>query len=233
MAIRPVFVINSNPPYYKKIDVEFKYASGFSLTQKQKNINNLHSSLLKSYPKYKILEISTKSMEYLGQSLSAFNLELKINGKAYSVESIYQSSKVFTSGKQYNSILYKSPLEAKKYHNKNDSGMLEKFRFLNIDFPLEPNTYFYNWLYINALVRHKDLLEKLLDGDYNAFSDIEFNPNKSINCQAQAVAICISLIKTDKLFDLYKDNFIDKEFFLKTVYENHFIISSTLNLTNL
>jgi len=34
---------------------------------------------------------------------------------------------------------------------------------------------------------------------YDAFSDIEFNPKKSINCQARTCAILVSLINLDLL----------------------------------
>ena len=40
MANRPVFILNNSAPYFRKIDIEFEYASGFALVQKQKNINN-------------------------------------------------------------------------------------------------------------------------------------------------------------------------------------------------
>jgi len=35
------------------------------------------------------------------------------------------------------------------------------------------------------------MVERLLC--YRAFTDIEFNPQKSINCQAHAVALCVAL----------------------------------------
>ena len=44
----------------------------------------------------------------------------------------------------------------------------------------------------NACVwERQDLAEKICD--YNAFTDIEFNPEKSINCQARSAAIFVSL----------------------------------------
>jgi hypothetical protein len=56
---------------------------------------------------------------------------------------------------------------------------------------LEPQTAFYDWVYISALIARKDLAEGL--SKYSAFTDIEFNPEKSINCQAYSVALFVSL----------------------------------------
>lgn len=50
--------------------------------------------------------------------------------------------------------------------------------------------------------------------NYNAFSDIEFNPKKSINCQAKALALYISLIKKGVLEEALKN----KDFFLEIAY---------------
>ena len=49
---------------------------------------------------------------------------------------------------------------------------------------------------------------------YDAFTDIEFNPKKSINCQAQAAAVYVSLEKQGLLLEALKS----KEAFLNIVY---------------
>ena len=40
---------------------------------------------------------------------------------------------------------------------------------------------------------------------YDAFTDVEFNPEKSINCQARSAAIFVSLRKTGALEDALRD----------------------------
>ena len=69
--------------------------------------------------------------------------------------------------------------------------------FEGFKFPLEPKTVFYDWLYINSLVAHRDWLKRL--DKYDGFTDIEFNPNKSINCQAKSCALFVSLLHIDLL----------------------------------
>jgi len=78
-----------------------------------------------------------------------------------------------------------------------------RFEFFGKEFPLVPRTYFYDWMYINALVQNVSLAEALLD--FDGFSDIEFNPKKSINCQAHSVALYISLSK-NRVLDIALDN---------------------------
>jgi hypothetical protein len=72
-------------------------------------------------------------------------------------------------------------------------GRLMKFRFFGVDWPLQPRTAFYDWLYINALHKHPKLASQVLA--YRAFSDIAFNPERSFNCQAYAAALYVSLIQ--------------------------------------
>lgn len=215
MALRPIFLATSNQELVSKEFVEFNWFPGFSTPQKQKSINSLHEEIKKKYPENNILEISTKSTNELGNSLSAFNLSIKTkNNITFSVESAFQSSKVFENGGPYNDILTMSSKEAKKDSRLQNSGNVIGFEYFGREFPTEPRTFFYNWLYINALNMDKELSRKVME--YDTFTDIEFNPKKSINCQAEAVAIYVSLVKTDQLSTALKD----EGCFRKIVYPN-------------
>ena len=81
------------------------------------------------------------------------------------------------------------------------SGRLTGFRFFGTDWGLEPQTALYDWLYINALKKRASVIEQLLS--YSAFTDIEFNPEHSINCQAYSVALFISLHQRCLLEELH------------------------------
>lgn len=200
MASRPVYVVsNSNDKFIEEVSVDFKWHSGFAVTQKQKSIKELHDSYISEYGKVNILEISSKSTETLGVNLSAFNLMI-IHPKSklkYSVESAFQSSKVFEHGGPYTDLLQKTSKEAKQDIRLKTSGNLIKFTLYNRDWPLEPKTLFYDWLYINALSKYPEYIEEIVK--YDAFTDIEFNPNKSINCQAGAAALFVSLYRRNLL----------------------------------
>lgn len=212
MAIRPVYVSKTEFPYYEEKKIEFKYFNGFSVTQKQKSFLSLHEAFLnKNYDK-KILEVSTKSNEKIGKMLSAFSLMIHTKKREYSVECAFQGSKVFENGGPYIDLLNKTSREAKKDDRIKNSGKLIKFSYFGRDFALEPKDYFYNWLYINALSLVRDLKRDVMQ--YDAFTDIEFNPEKSINCQAKAVAIFVGLTKSLQINKALES----KETFLQTVY---------------
>lgn len=213
MAKRPIFTTSDTKPYFFEKNIEFIYYSGFSTVQKQKSIKSLHEAFLKNNSQNKILEISSNSTNNLGIQLSAFNLIIKTKtDKQYSVEVAFQSSKVFEKGGPYKDLLTKTSKEAKKDPRLKSSGKLKSFYFGKRIFGLFPTTYFYNWLYINALNLYPNLSEELMN--YNAFTDIAFNPNKSINCQARAAAVYVSLRKAGLLEEALKN----KEAFLEVVY---------------
>ena len=71
------------------------------------------------------------------------------------------------------------------------SGRLLHFDFFGTIWELEPKTAFYDWLYINTLAKNPELMDEA--GLYDAFTDIEFNPEKSLNCQARSAALYVSL----------------------------------------
>ncbi|VUT27797.1 MAG: hypothetical protein SYNGOMJ08_00348 [Candidatus Syntrophoarchaeum sp. GoM_oil] len=199
MAQRPIFIPNLDKGRYViKEDIEFEWHPGMSVQQKQKSINSLHESA-KNKGIYPVLEISTKSELSIGRNLSAFNLLMNFdNNKKITVEAAYQGSKVFEHGGPYREFFYLTGKKIKKDEKLQKSGKLIEFDFNGIKWQLKPVNAFYDWLYINALYQNRDLSNQILD--YKGFSDIEFNPNKSINCQARAAALFVSLYK-HKLLD--------------------------------
>ena len=210
MAVRPVFVVSLDNRYCIRKDVEFQYFSGFSIKQKRRCINSLHQEYLKVNEGKRVLEISTKSEEQLGVRLSAFNLMIKTKrGNEFSVESAFQASKVFEKGGPYKDLLYVSSRDAKRDERLKESGRIVAFHIDGKNFEIEPRTYFYNWLYINTLNLYDGFTEQLLK--YDAFTDISFNPQKSINCQAEAAAIYVSLVKQGLLEEALKDEIKFKE----------------------
>lgn len=195
MANRPIFTPDfSEFPYVNTIDIEFNWYPGFAKSQMQKTIASLHEAAEKQgiTP---ILEISGKSASRLGVSLSAFNLSLETeSGQKMSVECAYQGSKVFENGGPFHDLYWVSSRAAKTDERLQNSGEIVAFNFCGEDFPIEPKTVFYDWLYITALYQKKqDLMSEL--ETFQGFSDIVFNPKRSLNCQARAAALFVSLSK--------------------------------------
>lgn len=193
MASRPVYVPDVRAPFVRVYLPEFTWNSGLAVSQKQKNIKALHASHRRIFPESKILEISSKSLQEIGVKLSAFNLKKYVPSLEASipVECIYQGGKVFTAGGPYTDLYSVSSRDAKRDPRLKSSGMLKSFFFDGKEITSDPETFFYDWLYINALLENPLLAAELLE--YDAFTDIEFNPNKSINCQARAAALFAAL----------------------------------------
>jgi len=216
MAKRPLFIpATEGPALVRTKSVEFQWFPGMSASQKQKSVDSLHADALKLPGIRKVLEVSSKSREELGVALSAFNLALDAveHNRTFSVECAFQGSKVFEHGGPFVDIFDMTSREAKKDERLRSSGRLTGFRFFGVDWGLEPQTAFYDWLYISALKMRPDVIGQLLE--YSAFTDIEFNPKRSINCQAYSVALYVSLHKRR----LLEEATSSKEAFLKTVSE--------------
>lgn len=201
MAKRPVFVPKfDGATLVDIVDVEFEWFAGMHFTQKQKSIRSLHEAYRSKHSDVKILEISSKSEIELGTKLSAFNLIFRTKScKSISVESIFQSSKVFSNGGPYKDIMEMTSRDAKQDERLKNSGNLIAFEYRDTRWGLEPKTAFYDWLYLNALNLNADLKQAALA--YNAFTDIEFNPQKSINCQAYSIALFVALTRRNLLVD--------------------------------
>ena len=194
MAQRPVFIPQSEGLSLVCTKyVEFSWFPGLSFSQKQKSIQSLHVEACKLSDVQQVLEVSSKSSDQIGNNLSAFNLRFysPASRQALSVECAFQGSKVFETAGPFTDIFEMTSLEAKQDPRLRTSGRLTGFRFLNTDWPLEPATAFYDWMYISALRQKPDLVRRV--GAYSAFTDIEFNPQKSINCQAYSVALFCAL----------------------------------------
>ncbi len=225
MAVRSIFIPKFEGDFLVETqNIDFKWFPGLSVSQKQKSIDSLHSEAKKKFVGIeKILEISSKSKSKLGIALSAFNLMIKsAKGKQVSVECVFQSSKVFEGDIQYLDLLEVSSREAKKDSRLKSSGRIVAFRTYgkkDKEWGTEPITAYYDWLYINALNQHTEFHEELFR--YSAFSDIEFNPGKSLNCQAYSVALFCALYKRGLLKDALKSQ---KDFL--AIYQDYKIDNS-------
>lgn len=214
MAQRPIYIPVSEKSLFVKTElVDFTWFPGMSVSQKQKSIDSLHEAAKTSLPNVdKILEISSKSRDTLGVALSAFNLSFTTlkQQRTLTIECAFQGSKVFQHGGPYIDIFEMTPREAKKDKRLLTSGRLTGFKFFGKEWELEPRTAFYDWLYISALKKRTELAEQVIE--YSAFTDIEFNPERSINCQAYSAALYVSLFKLGILDEAIasKESFLEK-----------------------
>jgi hypothetical protein len=203
MALRPVYIPMAEGPFRVKTRmVEFDWFAGMARSQKQKSIRSLHESARAQLGVNKLLEVSSKSEEPLGNALSAFNLMISSRSGelACSVECAYQAAKVFEHGGPYTDLLQTSSVGAKKDSRLFNSGRLLHFKSNGQCWPLEPKSVYYDWLYVNALKRQPALCSAT--ERFEAYTDIEFNPKRSLNCQAYSVALYRALVWRGELNSL-------------------------------
>ena len=202
MARRPIFLPEADALVREQL-VEFQWHPGFSMVQKQRSIRALHEAAARdSLQQPRILEVSTKGEESLGRQLSALQLQKRLpDGFRTCLESAFQGSKVFLEGPNGHRLTQLPEL----YRNRDGKDVkrimrpwqkvpLKQFRFGDEEWPLEPKSAFYDWLYIRALCEHErstEIQQELMQ--YDGFTDIEFNPVKSFNCQARSCALFVAL----------------------------------------
>lgn len=204
MATRPVFIPAPHGPLVEEKTVDFEWHAGFAAGQKQRCIESLHRSAFDSHGLCRLLEVSTKSATPLGVRLSAFNLSLTLRDSPHPIllEAAFQGSKVFaTRGPFTHLYSMRTGRDVKRYMKQVPSDRLTGFRFDGRDWDLTPRTAFYDWLYIGAL---RELVERGAEIDralvaFDGFTDIEFNPKKSLNCQARSCALYLALLKNGNL----------------------------------
>lgn len=205
MATRPVFVSRETGSALVQVAlVEFTWHAGMARSRKQMSIRSLHEAVRANLAGARILEVSSASESPLGEGLSAFNLTFHTRGREreIAVECAFQGAKVFESGGPFTDLMDAKPLDAKRDPRLQSSGRLIGFRFSGHDWALEPPTAFYDWVYINALNLREELAEAAMA--YDTFTDIAFNPAKSINCQAGSVALYVSLRRRNLLQEALK-----------------------------
>lgn len=210
MATKMCFAVGNSKSFEEKI-VEFEYIKGMAFSQKQKNVLSFHKSIQEKFPTSRIIEISTKSQLELGIKLSAFNLKLD----GYPLECVFQSSKIFEGGLQFEQLLFEEPKAAKQYIRDNVSlTPLIGFRYKGEMFDTFPFSMFYDYIYISALLQSNIDTQDI--AKYDIFTDIEFNEKKQINCQARSCAIYAYMLRTgtidyymsskEKFKELYDDS---------------------------
>lgn len=182
--IRCLFIPINKPPYVERFILVMPEC--FS-EDKCLAVQTMRDEMCRKLGIADILEVSTKSDTEIGKELSAFNLKKFVDeeNEWFSVENIYQSSKVFEDGGPYKELLYKTAKEAKK-----DERIKEK-KVVSYDyngrlFSSEPSSLFFNYIYMNALAENRKLCDEFMN--YNAFTDVEFDPVSGTNCQARALA---------------------------------------------
>jgi type I restriction enzyme M protein len=198
-------------------EIEFEWVGGFARSQKIKRLTKFREKLSDA-TQTKHLEVSSGSDNEFGKQLSAFNIRYSAGElMGYTVESVYQGSKIFSFGGPYQELYDKPSIVAKKDSRIRSSEPLIGFRLLEDEWPILPPTGFYNYLYFLALIQNSELISRASKFEY--FSDMEFNHEKAVSCQAESLAIFFALYRVNLAEEILQD----KSDFLNTISEIEFI----------
>lgn len=210
MAEKSVFISKADYPFFEEVHVNIDWFGGFALSQKRKCQIGLHQNFLSAYPKEKVLEISSSSLLSLGNRLSAMNLSKRTQKGITTVESAFQSSRIYSDGAKtigpFPEYLFLPGRESKKLVKEASKGMHSyKYEFDDMTFyaPEHHISQFYDFLYLNALLEPENeaVKKQLLQEGFTAFTDLA---TKSLNCQARSAAIFVGLVRAG-LIDEVRD----------------------------
>lgn len=188
-------------PFFEEVHVNIDWFGGFALSQKRKCQIGLHQNFLMEYPKEKILEISSSSLMSLGAKLSAMHLNKRTLKGITTVESAFQSSRIYGDGAKrigpFPEYRFLPGRECKKLV-KEAAKEMHSYQYeldgLTFYAPAHHISQFYDFLYLNALLEpeNEEVKNKLLQEKYTAFTDLA---TKSLNCQARSAAIFVGLVR--------------------------------------
>lgn len=177
MAVRSVFITKDTYPYFEEVYVTMDWFGGFAKSQKRKCELSLHLNFNKSLDN-KVLEIYSSSLNPLGSQLSAMNLKKRTSRGVTSVESAFQSSRVYYDGDEkigpHHEFLFLDGKECKKRVKELSRGIHSyeyEFDGMNFNAPDYHILLFYDYLYLNALLEeeNKTVREILLNEGFNCF----------------------------------------------------------------
>ena len=201
MAEKSVFISKVEYPFFEEVHVNIDWFGGFALSQKRKCKIGLHQNFLMEYPKEKILEISSSSLMSLGAKLSAMHLNKRTLKGITTVESAFQSSRIYGDGAKrigpFPEYRFLPGRECKKLV-KEAAKEMHSYQYeldgLTFYAPAHHISQFYDFLYLNALLEpeNEEVKNKLLQEKYTAFTDLA---TKSLNCQARSAAIFVGLVR--------------------------------------
>ena len=130
--------------------------------------------------------------------LSAFRLRLHTTATSepVTVEAAFQSSKLFEGiGNLGHLLTWEDGRAIKAAVGEYRDVPLEGFLFEGTRWELSPTTAFYDYLYLRALCdtfsAEPDLRDSL--DEFTGFTDIAYNPKKSLSCQARSCALFVAL----------------------------------------
>ena len=152
----------------------------------------------------RVLEISSRSDEPLGRSLSAMRLRAADtdDDRSLPVESVYQAAKCYGESGPDERPLPNGFDAKRRDRERRGSGPLTGFRHGGTFWPAASGSAFYDRLWIKAAGTAAANPTRNLH-DYAAFSDQFHRPGQSVACQARTAAMLVGLDRARRLGTVY------------------------------
>lgn len=175
--------------------------------------------LLKKIKGQKMNLLTQHQQKVFDEIISAIEIKSSTILRSTNIEDYLFSLKgAAGTGKTYLTTEIVKYFKSKKDGRLKKSGNIIGFELEGVFWENEPQTAFYDYLYIKTLyTNYRDIIEELTQ--YDTFTDIEFNPRKSINCQARTCAVLVSLVRLDMLEEVIKS----KDKFIEIVYKKKLV----------
>lgn len=153
----------------------------------------------------RVLEISSRSGEPLGRSLSAMRLRAADTGdsRGLPVESVYQAAKCYGRSGPDEQPLPNGFDAKRRDRERRGAGPLTGFEHAGTFWPAASGSAFYDRLWIKAAGASAAAHPTRSLHGYDAFSDQFHRPGQSVACQARAAAMLVGLDRTGRLGTVY------------------------------
>ena len=156
----------------------------------------------------RVLEISSRSDDPLGRSLSAMRLRADDTDseRRLPVESIYQAAKCYGEGGPDEAPLPNGFDAKRRDRDRRAGGALTGFEHAETFWPAASGSAFYDRIWIKAAGVAEATHPSLGLHRYDAFSDQFHRPGQAVACQARAAAMFVGLDRAGKRDRVYDPN---------------------------
>lgn len=192
MVIRSVYSTRKDAPYYYEHCIEVSGNKKEDSTETR--VGQLHAAFKHLVEDKKVMEFSSKSDNKSVKKLLPGKLVKLVDGQKVTVNNIFKTAeRVTADGSSAGGIAVNVVNKTVVEEGSRKAPKAIGYKYDGHIFSSRPRQMFYNYLYINALLEHPDMMAEL--AEYDAFSDSLVASNSGNPVPAQAVAIYVSLAR--------------------------------------
>lgn len=155
--------------------------------------------------KFVPLDIAYKTDYEDGRHLSEESLKITDGNKAVNLKAALKNCVIYQGHKRYKDFVETVEVDGVKKKRRTKVTKPLYFEYQGHKFTLAQEQSLVDYLVIQSLQQHPELMQNLLEKGYNVFSDRRFSPQKSTHSLANSIALIVALEKEGVLED-YANN---------------------------